>query len=69
MPIYEYYCRACGEEFEKLVLGQAMVVCPGCASREVSRRMSRFGVKSGGTFAGSGSGGCACASGGGCGCR
>ncbi|MGH2651704.1 MAG: FmdB family zinc ribbon protein [Actinomycetota bacterium] len=66
MPIYEYHCPACGEEFEKLVFGQAAVSCPGCASRDVGRRLSVFGLKSGSTFVGSGGG---CGSGCGCGAR
>ncbi len=74
MPIYEFHCLACGERFEKLVFGQApkaTVACPGCASGEVARDLSVFGVKSppmsGMAPAGrSGGGGCC---GGGCGCR
>ncbi len=74
MPIYEYHCLACGERFEKLVFGSApKVACPGCASAEVARDLSLFGVKSGGVPmapmaapGGSGGGGCC---GGGCGCR
>ncbi len=72
MPIYEYHCLACGEEFEKLVYGQAAgtaIACPGCTSRDVSRLLSKFGLKTGDGFAGSMGGGCGCASGGGCGCR
>ncbi len=72
MPIYEYHCLACGEAFEKLVFGQAPVACPGCASADVARTLSMFGVKSapgavGGSRGGSGGGGC-CGPGG-CGCR
>ena len=73
MPIYEYHCLACGETFERLVLGRGTAVaCPGCASGDVARDLSVFGVKSGGSTAGvaapmpSGGGGCC---GGGCGCR
>ena len=74
MPIYEYHCLACGEAFEKLVFAPApKVACPGCASGEVARDLSSFGVKSGGlplapmaAPRGSGGGGCC---GGGCGCR
>jgi putative FmdB family regulatory protein len=70
VPIYEYHCLACGEEFERLVSGRTGVACPACTSGEVSRLLSRFGFKSGETFTGSaGGGGCGCASGGGCGCR
>jgi putative FmdB family regulatory protein len=69
VPIYEYHCLACGEQFEKLVYGRSAAACPRCASDEVSRLLSKFGMKSGGTFAGSMGSGCGCASGGGCGCR
>jgi len=63
VPIYEYQCLACGEEFEKLVFGQARVACPACASGDIVREMSVFGFRSGSTFVAS-SGGC----GSGCGC-
>jgi putative FmdB family regulatory protein len=65
VPIYEYSCLACREEFEKLVYGQMTVSCPRCASHDVSRRLSMFGVKTGSTVAGSAGSGCGCASGGG----
>lgn len=45
MPIYEYYCRACGSGFEKLVKvtdADAGVVCPACGSSEVERKLSAF---------------------------
>lgn len=67
MPIYEYHCLGCGEEFEKLVFGQAAVACPACASAEVARDMSVFGFRSGSTFVASGGGcgsGCGCGAGG-----
>lgn len=36
MPLYEYKCRACGHEFEKLVTGRTApaVACPECQSAE-----------------------------------
>lgn len=67
MPIYEYRCASCGTEFETLVYGQAAVICPACESAEVTRRLSVFGFKAGGSFVGS-SAGCACGAGG-CGCH
>ncbi|MFQ5875370.1 MAG: zinc ribbon domain-containing protein [Dehalococcoidia bacterium] len=45
MPIYEYRCQNCGEKFEKLVRsinGAEQVVCPGCQSESVERRLSAF---------------------------
>jgi putative FmdB family regulatory protein len=68
VPIYEYHCRACGERFEKLVYGQTAVACPRCTSADVSRLLSKFGLKTVGGFASSAGGGCGCAAGG-CGCR
>jgi putative FmdB family regulatory protein len=69
VPIYEYHCLACGEAFEQLVSGQAAVACPTCASPQVAKRFSLFGVKSGGKLVqGSTGGGCGCGAGG-CGCH
>jgi putative FmdB family regulatory protein len=72
MPIYEYSCRECGGEFEKLVGAQATVACPSCESHRVTRRISLVGVKTSSRFDGapaatSGGGGGCC--GGGCGCH
>ncbi|HEC34046.1 MAG TPA: zinc ribbon domain-containing protein [Chloroflexi bacterium] len=47
MPIYEYRCRRCGEEFEKLVRSlsaQEVVTCPRCGSEEVEKAISLFGL-------------------------
>jgi putative FmdB family regulatory protein len=70
MPIYEYSCRECGAEFEKLVAARATVDCPSCASGQVIRRISLVGVKTGGQGFGASAmpqgGGCC---GGGCGCH
>ena len=46
MPIYEYRCKQCENEFEKYVAGVATAVaCPSCASAEVMRKLSVFGLK------------------------
>jgi putative FmdB family regulatory protein len=73
MPIYEYRCRGCGGAFERLVgAREEAVVCPACASPDVARMLSLFGMKSGQRFAastsGGGAGGCGCGAGG-CGCH
>ncbi|MBI4609780.1 MAG: zinc ribbon domain-containing protein [Candidatus Rokubacteria bacterium] len=60
MPIYEYHCPRCGADFEKLVSAQTSVACPTCASPEVTRTMSTFGLKVGTTFVPSTGGGCGC---------
>ena len=58
MPLYEYRCARCGEEFEKIVSSsEARVICPGCRSRKVERKFSLFGTKRGGKFVSSAGGG------------
>lgn len=44
MPIFEYKCGACGEDFEKLVFGSQHVQCPRCGSEEVNKKLSLFGM-------------------------
>ena len=46
MPIYEYTCSSCGEEFEELVLGSdEKISCPKCKSGKVKKKMSVFAHK------------------------
>ncbi|MEN6472566.1 MAG: zinc ribbon domain-containing protein [Syntrophaceae bacterium] len=42
MPIYEYKCKACGNDFEKLVSFSSKdpVSCPKCASENVAKKIS-----------------------------
>jgi putative FmdB family regulatory protein len=70
MPIYEYRCRGCAKDFEKYVhLSGAAVVCPACASADVARKLSVFGLRSdGGPVASMVQGGGGCC-GGGCSCH
>jgi len=45
MPIYEYRCSECGEEFEKLVASArsaAEISCPKCGSANVKKMLSLF---------------------------
>lgn len=60
MPIYEYECSQCNEEFETLVIGSSeRVRCPQCKGESVKRLMSACGFKSSGNFTpSSGSSGC-----------
>lgn len=74
MPIYEYTCGDCGNEFEELVFGQDETpACPKCQSVQTRKRMSCCSFKNGGPGAApakgpaaSGGGGCAGCSGGSC---
>lgn len=49
MPIYEYECRACGNQFELLVLPATKRLCSSCRSDNLERLLSRFAVNSDGT--------------------
>ena len=42
MPIYEYACRACGNEFETLVRGNETPSCSRCSSAELEKKLSVF---------------------------
>jgi putative FmdB family regulatory protein len=71
MPIYEYRCKQCEGEFEKYVPGATTAVaCPTCASDQVMRKLSVFGLKTVGAVPSpgmsAGGGGCC---GGGCACH
>lgn len=46
MPIYEYRCRRCSEEFELLVLRNSVPVCPSCQSQDLDQLLSGFAVSS-----------------------
>jgi putative FmdB family regulatory protein len=73
MPIYEYRCRGCGKDFEKYVPGvSTKVACPTCASGDITRKLSVFGLGIGANpspVASSMSSGGGCCGGGGCGCH
>ncbi|WP_272699278.1 FmdB family zinc ribbon protein [Desulfovibrio sp. Fe33] len=46
MPIYEYTCKKCGNEFEELVLGaDTVVTCPECGSKDTEKLMSACRAK------------------------
>jgi putative FmdB family regulatory protein len=62
MPIYEYKCAACGEEFEEFRFpteSDKDVICPKCGSEKAKRTISTFSSSSPGESSGS------CSSGGG----
>ena len=59
MPIYEYRCRDCGHEFQKLQSMTAVgdgVSCPRCRSTRVERQISTFASGSSRGSSGSSSG-------------
>lgn len=45
MPIYEYACGGCGEQFELLVRAGDVPLCPSCGGADLERQLSAFGVK------------------------
>lgn len=40
MPIYEFFCPACGHHFEKLVKLDQIPACPSCQSEQPQRKLS-----------------------------
>jgi len=50
MPIYDYRCRECANEFELLVLATSPVpACPSCECQDLEQLLSGFAVSSEGT--------------------
>jgi putative FmdB family regulatory protein len=47
MPVYEYRCGACGEQFDEYLSASTAPAppCPSCGSEEVERLFSSFGTK------------------------
>jgi putative FmdB family regulatory protein len=73
MPIYEFHCEKCGNDFECLLLGSDKPGCTTCNSKKVHRLISACGfVSKGGSgqtvkqAAGSSCSGCHASSCGGC---
>lgn len=57
MPMYEYECKACGNEFEELVFGEKNdIPCPKCGSNNTARKVSAACVRGSGATAGGMSG-------------
>ena len=59
MPIYEYRCHQCGNEFERVVFGgHENLACPHCESTDIQKLMSVCAFSVGSTFKGTGSSAC-----------
>ena len=46
MPLHEYKCHRCGDQFELLLRGSETAACPSCQSTDLERLLSLFGVSS-----------------------
>ncbi len=49
MPIYEYACRDCGQQFEALVRAGEQPACPACGKQNLSKQFSAPAAHTGGT--------------------
>lgn len=48
MPLFEFVCADCGQDFEELVLSSRAidgVICPACGGQEVKKKISTFASK------------------------
>ncbi len=41
MPIFEYYCQRCHQEFEEIVFGDELPTCPDCGAQKCQKLVSR----------------------------
>lgn len=66
MPLYEFECQDCKENFDKLVriVGVQDVACPKCGSVKTQKKISTFSSHSGNKNSPSGGSGANCAPGG-----
>jgi putative FmdB family regulatory protein len=48
MPLYEYICDKCHDEFELLVRGGEKVSCPSCGSEGLKQQLSIVAAHTGG---------------------
>lgn len=58
MPIYEFKCEDCKENFEKLVrsaMAVDEVTCPNCGSPKIVKQISSFAAKVSGSLSSFGS--------------
>lgn len=45
MPIFEYLCQECGQEFELLVRSDTVLQCPTCDSDQLEKQLSVFATE------------------------
>lgn len=45
MPIFDFVCKQCNNEFEALVRGTAAAKCPACGSEKLERQLSMPNMK------------------------
>jgi putative FmdB family regulatory protein len=56
MPIFEYSCLDCGQDFETIVFkSNERVCCPQCKKENLEKKMSKFAFKGTDRFVGTGS--------------
>jgi putative FmdB family regulatory protein len=48
MPLYEYACKTCANEFEALVRSSETPECPACHGTALERRLSVFAAHTSG---------------------
>jgi putative FmdB family regulatory protein len=57
MPIFEFHCQSCGQDFEKLVFAtDKEIECPHCGQPKVDKLMSTCAAKVGYKFTATSSG-------------
>ena len=49
MPIFEYICKECHNEFEALIYGSEKAACPKCESKKLEPKLSVFAVSAKGS--------------------
>ncbi|MBW7865858.1 MAG: zinc ribbon domain-containing protein [Candidatus Hydrogenedens sp.] len=47
MPLFAFFCKACGAQSEILIRGEETPVCPVCGSPRLEKQMSHFAALSG----------------------
>ncbi|MFN0003342.1 MAG: FmdB family zinc ribbon protein [Pseudohongiellaceae bacterium] len=44
MPIFDYKCRSCSHQFEKMVRGSEIALCPSCNLSDLEKLLSVPGI-------------------------